>query len=357
MASILVAGHICLDITPVLHNRLEALQPGTLLRVGEADVHTGGCVANTGLAMKLLGADVRLLGKVGRDAFGDLVAGILAQYGADRDLLRDEHSSTSYSVVIAPPDVDRVFLHHPGANETFAADDVSDDALRGAKLLHFGYPPLMTRMIADDGRELRLLFQRAKALGLATSLDMAAVDPATPAGKADWRAILRGVLPLVDFFVPSAEEICYMLHPELHTRLTQAAGDGGFTDALDVRRDIAPLADELLAMGAQVVLIKCGAPGLYVRSAPDVCLPWAIEPAQWNDFAAFQSGYRAKRVLSATGAGDTSIAAFLVSALQGQPLAHCARRAAMEGACCVEAYDALGGVQPLAELDKRIAHE
>ena len=60
-----VAGHICLDITPMIpeqgSRRLQdILFPGSLLEVGEADIHTGGSVANTGLAMKILGADVMI---------------------------------------------------------------------------------------------------------------------------------------------------------------------------------------------------------------------------------------------------------------------------------------------------------
>ena len=60
---VIAAGHICLDITPVFPDaktgRLEdVLSPGKLVEMKEADVHTGGSVANTGLAMKLLGADV-----------------------------------------------------------------------------------------------------------------------------------------------------------------------------------------------------------------------------------------------------------------------------------------------------------
>ena len=51
----------------------ELLSPGKLLEVGAADVHTGGSVANTGLAMKKLGADVSLMGKVGKDAFGNMI--------------------------------------------------------------------------------------------------------------------------------------------------------------------------------------------------------------------------------------------------------------------------------------------
>lgn len=66
-----VAGHICLDITPVFPANAHTpdigrlLRPGKLVHMDGVSVHTGGCVANTGLAMKILGADVRLLAKVG----------------------------------------------------------------------------------------------------------------------------------------------------------------------------------------------------------------------------------------------------------------------------------------------------
>ena len=42
-------------------------------------------------------------------------------------------------------------------------------------------------------------------------MDMAAVDADSEAGRADWEAILKRVLPYVDFFVPSVEELCFML--------------------------------------------------------------------------------------------------------------------------------------------------
>lgn len=75
---IVAAGHVCLDITPVFfdsHVRQvdELLMPGKLINIDTADVHTGGSVSNTGLAMKILGANVSLAGKVGDDAFGSIV--------------------------------------------------------------------------------------------------------------------------------------------------------------------------------------------------------------------------------------------------------------------------------------------
>lgn len=145
---VIVAGHICLDITPIFpvgKSKMvsDILKPGKLIEMNAADVHTGGAVANTGLAMKILGADVSLMGKVGNDAFEDMVCSILHKYDAEEGVIRSDKESTSYSVVLAIPGVDRMFLHHPGANYTFCAEDISMKSLQESALFHFGYPPLM----------------------------------------------------------------------------------------------------------------------------------------------------------------------------------------------------------------------
>ena len=72
-----------------------------------------------------------------------------------------------------------------------------------ATLIHFGYPPLMKRMYQQNGEELYKLMKRSKEVGVATSLDLASVDAESDVGKVDWNAILKKVLPYVDFFVPS----------------------------------------------------------------------------------------------------------------------------------------------------------
>lgn len=363
---VIAAGTLCLDITPVFNpqktGRLSELAaPGTLVRMEAADVHTGGSVANTGLALKRLGVETELVAKIGLDPFGDIVTGILANYNAASGLIHDSASTTSYSVVLAPPGVDRCFLHHPGANDSFESNDVSDDRLQGAALLHFGYPPLMRRMYQAEGGELIDLFRRAKAAGVATSLDLAAVDPHSEAGQVDWRALLQRLTPLVDFFLPSAEELCFMIDPPRYREWVKRAGNQSITDVLDMERDVAPLADRLIQDGAKVVLIKCGASGMYLRTAGSEALK-AVGAGAWLDVDTWANrsqmirGYKAARVLSGTGAGDTSIAAFLASMLEGRTPDVCAERAAATGACCVEAYDALSGILPFDQLDARIAN-
>ena len=362
MKKVISAGHICLDITPVfpagkqVDQLSSLLVPGKLIQTEAADVHTGGSVANTGLALKLLGCDVTLMGKVGDDALGMMIRSILARYGAG-GLLVDPESSTSYSVVLAVPGLDRIFLHNPGANDTFTGTDIPDDVLEDAALFHFGYPPLMKHAWENNGAELVSLFRRVKEKGIATSLDLAAVDPQSPAGRADWEKILADVLPWVDFFVPSFEELCWMLDRERYNRLASDGRD--VTDGLDKEAEALPLAEQLLSMGGRIVVIKCGTSGMLLRTAgketvAGVGSRLGLDADEWSDQKVFQPCFKADIVRSGTGAGDTSIAAFLAAVLSGRSPASCIALASAEGACCVTAYDALSGLKPLDELEERI---
>lgn len=362
---VIAAGHICLDITPVfatgrVKKPEELLRPGELLQMQQADVHTGGSVANTGLAMKFLGADVSLMGKIGNDAFGKIVLDILKQHDAEKGMLVAEGESTSYSVILAIPGIDRIFLHHPGANDSFTDGDVSTEALEKTALFHFGYPPIMKKMYENQGEDLVRLFARAKAAGAATSLDLAAVDAASEAGKENWKAILTKVMPYVDFFVPSIEELCFMMDRERFEEWKKRAGGGDVTEILDVERDVRPLANQCMEAGAKVLLIKCGAPGMYYRTAGTEVLSkmgsnLELDAGKWADREGFERSFVPERILSGTGAGDTSIAAFLTAMLSGYTAEECVQLAAAQGASCVEAYDALSGLKTLDELQGKIA--
>lgn len=360
---IIAAGHICIDITPVFPRETrcaeisDLLIPGKLIHMNSADVHTGGSVANTGLALKKLGADVQLLGKVGNDAFGTMVRDILAGYGAG-GLIVDEESSTSYSVVLAIPGIDRIFLHSPGANNTFTNADIPEDALEDAALFHLGYPPVMKKLYENDGAELAAILRRVQEKHIATSLDMTNVDPNSEAGHVDWEKILAAVLPHTDFFVPSFEELCFMLDRAKYNALGARGGD--MAEGLDITKDVAPLAEKCLELGCRAVLIKCGTSGMYYKTADRSAMAQVgsrleLDPDAWASQEGIQPCFQADQVLSGTGAGDTSIAAFLMAAAQGKTPRQCVALAAAEGACAVTAYDALSGLKPLDELEARIA--
>lgn len=362
---VISAGHICIDITPVFPDRKATdigtvLQPGKLIEMGKANVSTGGSVANTGLGMKILGADVTLMGKIGEDEFGDMICSILNNYGVADGMIHSKEQSTSYSVVLAVPGIDRIFLHNPGANNAFYAADIDEEALNEAAHFHFGYPTLMKSMYENDGLELVTLFQKVKAAGLSTSLDLAAVDPDSDAGNANWANILKMVMPYVDFFVPSIEELCFMLDRARFEQWQKRAKGGDITEILDLDNDIRPLAKKCMELGAKVLLLKCGAPGLYYCTASREVLAkigtrCELDLEKWSDKEGFEKSYKPERVLSGTGAGDTSIAAFLTGMLNGESVEDCMHLAAATGACCVSSYDALSGLMPMDKLKEKIA--
>lgn len=362
---VIVAGHICLDITPIFPDvgktRLsEVIMPGKLVETNGASVSTGGAVANTGLAMKMLGADVRLMGKTGTDDFGEMISGILRRFGAEKDMIRAEGEDTSYSVVLAIPGIDRMFLHCPGANNTYEASDIPDEILKETALLHFGYPPLMKKMYENNGRQLTELMKKAQDSGCATSMDMSAVDPDSEAGKADWTRIIQNTVKFVDFFVPSIEELCFMLDRKRFDEWQNRAGNEDITTVLDIEKDIRPLADQCMAFGCKVLMLKCGAPGLYFRTASrseleKISPRLGLDASVWADKEGFERSFKPDAVLSGTGAGDTCIAAYLTAMLNGNTPEECISLAAATGACCVSSYDALLGLRPLDELRDRIA--
>ena len=45
-------------------------------------------------------------------------------------------------------------------------------------------------------------------------------------------------MPYVDFFVPSVEELCFMLDRERFNEWKERAGDGDITEILDVEKDM-----------------------------------------------------------------------------------------------------------------------
>ena len=313
---VVVAGHLCLDIIPALDSDTE-LRPGILVEAGPAQISTGGAVSNVGISLHKLGADVRLVGKVGDDAFGNLVLDVVRSYGITDHIAVDPQSPTSYTVVVSPPGHDRTFIHCPGCNDTFVASDVSDVALENATHFHFGYPPLMEAMSTDNGNELVKLFKRAKAAGLTTSLDMSLPDPDSKQGKVNWHSVLTNVLPLVDYFVPSEDELALMLP--------------------HIQIDPESLGSACLEMGAKAVVIKRGNLGVVGKA---------------NGKTYHQPSFPAE-VVGTTGSGDATIAGILYGLTKGFDFQQCLAAGCAVGAFCVETPDAVSGIPTWQEVEGR----
>jgi sugar/nucleoside kinase (ribokinase family) len=360
----IVAGHICLDIIPDLgnipHSRFDSLfLPGHLIEVGQATLSTGGPVSNTGLALNKLGIPTQLMGKVGDDLFGQAVRQIVTSHGSHLadGMIVDEQAHTSYTVILSPPGVDRVFLHCPGANDTFTADDVRYDLCGQARLFHFGYPPLMKRMYENGGAQLVETYRRAKETGVTTSLDMAVPDTSSDGSRADWASILRSTLRYVDVFIPSIDEILYMLRRETFEELQHAAK--GAKLSLPVMPELlSDLGRQLIEMGVKIVGLKLGNQGLYMRTADraaieDMGRACSSDPAAWADREMWVPCFQVE-VVGTTGAGDATIAGFLGALLRDYTPEAAMTAAVAVGACNVEAVDALSGIRPWEETMQRV---
>jgi len=360
-----VAGHICLDVIPQLSHIAPAqfaavFTPGHLTEVGAVAFSTGGAVSNTGLVLHKLGIATQLMGKIGDDTFGQAVMQIISTHGPGLagGMAVDPTADTSYTIVLNFPGRDRIFLHCPGANSDFGAADVQYDLLMAARLFHFGYPTLMVQLYSDNGTGLVTMFRQAKTTGVTTSLDLSLPDPASAAGRAPWRTIMERTLPWVDLFMPSIEEILYMLHPQTYDRLRRTAGDADLLSSVTPEL-LSSLSSELLEMGVKVVGLKLGHRGLYLRTAgregieamgrgrPADAVAWASRELWAPCFHV--------DVIGTTGAGDATIAGFLTGLLRDLSPEQALTAAVAVGGCNVEAADALSGIRSWDETLGRVA--
>jgi sugar/nucleoside kinase (ribokinase family) len=363
--SVVVGGHICLDIIPDLtrggSGKLETiLQPGRLAEIGPMSFSTGGPVSNTGLALQKLGITTRLMGKVGDDMLGQTVKHVVNAYGSHLagGMVTDPAVHTSYTIIVTLPGTDRILLHHPGANDTFKANDIRYELLAEARLFHFGYPPLMKLMYQDEGAELADIFRRAKATGVTTSLDMALPDPNSAAGQANWPAILRATLPYVDIFMPSLEEIVYMLHPQTYHDLCRRADSLNFLPFI-TPEFLSDLSQELLVLGVKIIGLKLGERGLYLRTASQLNLAGLgrgqpSNLAGWAGKELWAPCFKVE-VVGTAGSGDATIAGFLAAMLNELSPEAAALAAVAVGACNVEAADTLSGILSWDETMQRVA--
>jgi hypothetical protein len=202
-----VAGHICLDITPKFEREdavpiQQLLRPGTLIGMKGVELSPGGAVSNTGTSLAKLGVPTALSAKVGDDALAEILRAKLAPLADSTGVRAIGGARTSYTVIIAPPGTDRVFLHDTGANDEFTAADVDYEALDAVRLFHFGYPPAMRRMHLNEGKELERLLRLAKERGVTVSLDLSVPAEGSESGRAPWTRVLERALPYVDVFLP-----------------------------------------------------------------------------------------------------------------------------------------------------------
>lgn len=356
-ADVIVAGHIALDILPDLSSLSpqQVIGAGKVFEIGRITYSTGGAVSNTGLALHRLGVNVGLQAAVGDDWIGraiiDYARGFGQRLGDHIQVI--PAGASPYTVVIEPAKHDRTLLTHTGVYEDYTLANIDLDMVARAKLFHLGYPTLLPRLFAKDGAGLLDLLRAVKALGVITSIDMSLPPPDSPSGRADWRKILGRCLPQIDIFVPSIEEIMFMLRRDDLDRWGSRLIDSLTADYL------AGLADELIALGAGIAGFKLGERGLFLRGAADpsrlaFLSDLGQSPADWAGAQTWPPAFQVD-VAGTTGAGDAAYAGLLAALIRGLGPADCARMACAVAACNIEAADATTGVRSWEATAARLA--
>lgn len=279
---------------------------GKLVQVEEISLSLGGCASNTGVGLARLGLSTAVLGKVGRDSFGDFIEQTLREEGIDtRGVVRDKIAHTSATMVLVEKDGERRFIHYVGANAALREEDILRDVIAESKILHIGGALLLPSL---DGQPMARLLAWARSQGLATSLDTVW----GPQGR--WLDILQPCFPYVDYFLPS---------------IVEAQEITGYTEPQEI-------AQFLLSQGVGVVGLKMGEKGCYIRTMTE----------EW-----YSPAYAVKAV-DATGAGDAYVAGFLAGVAKGWSLERTAQLANAAGACCVTSLGATTGMRSLDETLK-----
>ncbi|GAB3142521.1 sugar kinase [Amycolatopsis stemonae] len=158
----------------------------------------GGSGANTALWLRSLGAETTLVARIGDDPGGRLIRAELEAAGVRCAFAVDAEAPTCCVVVMVDASGQRSMLADRGANQRFAPEDVTPEALSGARHLHLsGYVLLDPPSRAAGLAALAV----ARELGLTTS-----VDPQAAAHITDPAAFLDDVRG-TDLLMPNTEEL------------------------------------------------------------------------------------------------------------------------------------------------------
>jgi sugar/nucleoside kinase (ribokinase family) len=277
-----IAGELNLDL--ILYGlpaempaERELLADGMTLTLGASSAivaHNLGC----------LGSQVGFQSLIGKDRLGQIALERLTQSGVDTSHVRSSMQNVSTGLtVILQRESGRHILTYSGTIARLTLDQLDLAYLSDSRHFHLSSYYLQTSLRPGVPE----LFRRLKTAGLTISLDTND-DP-----EDYWNDGLKGVLPLVDIFLPNRREACKI-----------------------AKTDDPELALKRLAEVVPLVVIKMGQQGAVAQRGPE-----RIEgPAVRVD------------VVDPVGAGDSFDAGFLHEYVRGRSLANCIAAGNLAGA-------------------------
>jgi ribokinase len=298
MGRVIVAGSINMDVvaTAERHPRIGETVAGT-----SVDFFPGGKGANQAVAAAKLGARTRLVGRLGKDVFGEQLRAFLAAQGVDVSLVRDTAATPSGTALITVANADNTIVVVPGANGAVSVDDVL-------------MVPLASGDVAVSQFEIPLpaisaFFTRAQAASAWTVLN--------PAPMRDFD---RGLLELVDVLILNETELGALAKAELRE-----------TD--DPLR-FAEVAKSLQTRPDLTICVTLGKRGVLALI----------------DGEPFIAAARPVKALDTTGAGDCFVGALAAQLAESVPLRQAMDYANAAASICVQRMGAAPSMPSAAEV-------
>jgi len=287
MPDILVVGSLNTDLV-VRAPRFP--QPGETISGEDLQVIAGGKGANQAVAAARLGASVSMLGRVGKDNFGDFLLDNLKSNQVDTKLVQRDGASTGTATVIVDTNGQNSIVLSGGANGKVSPADVNAASFPDFKLLLLQLEiPIETVFSAAE---------RAKENNLRVILNPA------PA-----KQLPDGLIALTDFVIPNESELSLLTGIEIKDVATTEQA-----------------AQVLLERGAKNVIVTLGSKGALVVS---------------DKQATYVDTFKVN-VVDTTAAGDAFIGGFATALLQDQSLEASVRYGCACGALATTKF----GAQP-----------
>lgn len=224
MPRVLVIGSANVDFT-VTVSRLP--REGETVSGGRLHVGHGGKGANQAVAARRLGAEVRFVGCVGADTFGDEIAARLAAQGIATDgLHRSAEAATGTALIIVDSEGRNQIAVAPGANRALTPEMVEK------RELDFEWAEVLLIQLETALPTVAWVLGAARRRNVLTILNPAPAQP-----------LPDDVYPLVDYLTPNAGEAALL--------------SGQTVQGPDAAR----AAERLLAWGAGTVVVTLGSAG------------------------------------------------------------------------------------------------
>ncbi len=257
-----------------------------------------------------MGHSCGIISGVGKDGFGECMLNRLKKDGVDvSKVLVDPDGSTACAFVAYDSEGDRRYLFHWDETPATKAvmPDVTEPSLKEAKYFHVMGCALTAKL--SYGWEIVKTARAMKAQGTKISFDpnVRTEHLTNPNKSKECFEIINAMLEITNLFAPGLDELKLV------------------TGIYDVEEAVKKCFEN---PNLEILMLKMGSKGsrIYTRDGQVV-----------------EQGLYKVESVDPTGAGDTSLGAFLCALLEGKDMKECAEIAAAAGALNVAAFGPMEG--------------